>query len=311
MLHKLSFAVESHQYFVLLGKTGSGKTLLLESIAGLHPIEGTVRFDGADITRLPPEKRHFGFVYQDFALFSNMNVHQNIRYASRYKIIENANKLFDDLVGFLDLGHLLDRPIHHLSGGERQRVAIARAVYSRPRLLLLDEPLSAVDPTFRNAIMKSLKEIVHRYDTSIIHVTHNFREASYLADTIAVILDGKMLQIGPAKEVLEKPNNIDVARFLGFKNIFSTSLLGFEQHNRYFSIDPNTIVFSNEPADDGYSFPCIIEKIMGITDHYKVFARVEDALFFAKVPRHVFDRLKLHEGSQSYIRINKKEIAFL
>jgi len=169
-----------------------------------------------------------------------------------------------------------------------------------------DEPLSAVDPTFRNSIMRSLKDIVKRYNTTIVHVTHNFREASYLGDKIAVILNGEILQIGNSYEVLNRPTSIEVAKFLGFKNIFLASNLGFNQDNRYFSIDPNKILFSHKKHPEEFAFECNIEKIMGISDHYKVFAKVDDMVFFAKVPKNMFDRLKLKEGMRAYMYINKR-----
>ena len=310
-LQKLSFEVTKNSYFVILGKTGSGKTMLLESLAGIQKVEGNIFYDDGDITNLLPEKRDFGFVYQDFVLFPNMNVKQNITFASRYKKIENSEELFEDLVDFLQIKNILDRDIKYLSGGEKQRVAIARAIYSRPKLLLLDEPLSAVDPTFRNSIMKSLKDIVKRYDTTIIHVTHNFREASYLSDEIAVMIDGRILQIGKTDDVLNHPNNIEVAEFLGFKNIFASSFLGFKQKDRFFSVDPNVILFTHKKADNEYCFACEIEEVMGITDHYKVFAKVEEVLFFAKVPRNMFDKLGLKEGTKCFLCIRKRDVVFI
>ncbi len=312
ILGKISFEIEKNSYCVILGKTGSGKTMLLESIAGIQNPEGNLYFDGKDISNISPNKRDFGFVYQDFALFPNMSVEKNIKFSARYKKIEDEKNLFLDLIEFLQIKDILKRDIKYLSGGEKQRVAIARAIYSRPKLLLLDEPLSAVDPTFRNSIMKSLKEIVQRYNTTIIHVTHNFREASYLADKIAVMLDGQILQIGDAKDVLNSPSSIEVAKFLGFKNIFSTKILGFEQKNKFFSIDPNKIDFLKEKCLDDYCFECKIEKIMGITDHYKIFATVKDTQsFFAKIPKQIFMELKLNEGDKSYIFINKKDVVFI
>jgi molybdate/tungstate transport system ATP-binding protein len=311
VLGKLSFEVQKNSYFVILGKTGSGKTMLLESIAGIQSAEGEIYCDKERMDILPPEKRDFGFVYQDFVLFPNMSVRENITFSQRYKKIKDSEKLFDDLVDFLHIGHILERDIKHLSGGEKQRVAIARAIFSRPRLLLLDEPLSAVDPTFRNSIMKSLKDIVSRYDTTIIHVTHNFREASYLADNIAIMLDGRILQIGKSDEVLNKPSSLEVAKFLGFKNIFEASLLGFDQEGRYFSVDPNKILFSYDKVDKEYCFKCKIDKVMGITDHYKVFAKVDGKTFFAKVPKNMFDRLELKEGKECFLCIDKKDIVFI
>ena len=311
MLHKLSFEVEKHSYFVILGRTGSGKTMLLEALAGIQKVEGSISCDGVDVTDFLPEKRNFGFVYQDFVLFPNMSVEKNIKYSSRYKDIEGKDELFDDLISFLKIEHILQRDTKHLSGGEKQRVAIARAIYSRPKLLLLDEPLSAVDPTFRNSIMKSLKDIVKRYSMTIIHVTHNFREASFLADRVAVLLDGRILQIGDTYEVLNEPKNIEVAKFLGFKNIFPTKLLGFEQNGRYFSVDPNKIGFGDKKSDDIYSFDCVIENILGMSEHYKVFAKVEDETFFCKVHKSALDGKELKEGQKTKIYMDKKDVKFI
>jgi molybdate/tungstate transport system ATP-binding protein len=311
VLHKLSFEIEKNSYFVLLGQTGSGKTMLLESIAGLQNIEGNIYFDGRNITNLPPEKRNFGFVYQNFLLFPNMSVKDNITYSGRFKKIKGKDELFDDLVEFLQIKNLLHRDIKHLSGGERQRVAIARAIFSRPKLLLLDEPLSAVDPTFRNSIMKALKDIIKRYDITILHVTHNFREASFLADKVAVMIDGKILQTGGAYEVLNEPSNIEVARFLGFKNVFPTSLLGFNQTDKFFTVDPSRIKFGDKQRDDLYCFSCVIENILGISDHYKIFAKVGDDTFFCKVHESTFESKILKEGDLTNIYIDKKDVAFI
>ena len=311
ILGKFSLNIKENSYFIILGKTGSGKTMLLESIAGIQNIEGQIYFQDKNITNLAPNQRNFGFVYQDFALFPNMNVLRNIKFSARYKKIEDEENLFSDLINFLQIKDILYRDIKHLSGGEKQRVAIARAIYSRPKLLLLDEPLSAVDPTFRNSIMKSLKEIIKRYNTTIIHVTHNFREASYLADKIAVMIDGKILQVGKAHDVLNNPSTIEVAKFLGFKNIFSTDILGFKQENKFFSVDPNKIKFLNTKSKDDYCFECMIEKIMGITDHYKVFVKIKDLQFFVKIPIQIFDKLSLYEGHNSFIFINKKDVVFI
>ncbi len=309
-LGKLSFAVEDRSYFVILGKTGSGKTLLLESLAGLQPSSGKIIFDREDISDQMPEKRAFGLVYQDFALFPHLNVEKNILYSSRFKKIEDSKVLFDDLVEFLGIEDILSREITHLSGGEKQRVAIARAIYSRPRLLLLDEPLSAIDPTLRTSIMKSLKQIVSRYGISIIHVTHNFREATYLADTIAVMLDGKMLQVGRAEDVLNRPNSIEVARFLGFKNILPASIFGFES-DRFISINPNNILFSRDKQDREHCFECNIRKILSQADYHKVIAEVGKMQIYAKVSRNMFAKLSLREGQNMYACIDEKDVVLI
>jgi len=306
-LNILSLDIEKNEYFVLLGRTGSGKTLLLESIAGFQEIEGEIYFEGKQISKLSPNKRNFGFLYQNFALFPHLNVEKNIRFSEKYH--QKDEKLFEDLINFLQIKHLLKREIKYLSGGEAQRVALARAIYSKPKLLLLDEPLSAIDPTMRNEIMKNLKELPKRYDLSVIHVTHNFREASYLADRLGIILKGTLLQVGNAKDVLKNPNSIEVAQFLGFKNLFNITLLGFENPNKYFSIDPNQIILSKERSKKyDYCFEGTIEEIMGITDHYKIFVRVNNKQFFIKKPKAELEKLNINKNEKIYICFNKKKL---
>ncbi len=310
MLKDISLKVPQGSYFVILGKTGSGKTMLLESIAGIQEVEGYLYWEGREITTLPPEKRGFGFVYQDFALFPNLTVRKNITYSDHFGPKQDKTALFEDLIGFLQIGGLLDRAIIHLSGGEKQRVAIARAIYSRPKLLLLDEPLSAVDPTFKNSIMKSLREMLTRYGITIIHVTHNFKEAAYLADEIAVVLDGRVLQVGESDQVLNHPNCVEVARFLGFKNILPVTILG-EKREGLFSVDPNAILFSHKQVAGEQCLPCHITEVIGIADHYKVFAKVEGGQFFAKVPKNMFKKLGLKEGTSCYLCIKAEDVVYV
>ncbi|MDD2384295.1 MAG: ATP-binding cassette domain-containing protein [Sulfurospirillaceae bacterium] len=310
-LHDISFDVGEGEYFVILGHSGAGKTVILESIAGLHHVGGKLLFNDKDITRLAPENREVGFVYQDFALFPNMNVKENILYAGRYKHIENAQELLEDLISFLGLEKIMDRRIDNLSGGEKQRVAIARAIYARPKILLLDEPLSAIDPTFRNAIMKFLKDIHRRYGLTTLHVTHNFREASYLADRIAIVMDGKVQQVGSANEVLSHPASLKVAEFLGFKNILPGALLQSDE-TRLFSIDPNDILVSreNDLACD-YVFEGVLDECMGIVDHFKLFISVGDHQFFVKSLKREHEGCAIDRGEKIVIGFLKKDVTYL
>ncbi len=308
LLDNINLNIEENEYFVLLGQSGSGKTKLLETIAGLNDCKGNIKFKDEDIVSLSPEKRDIGFVYQDFALFPNLNVEKNIRFSSRYKHIEEADEIFEDIVGFLKLGHLLKRDTKELSGGEKQRVAIARALFSKPKILLLDEPLSAIDPTFRNSIMKSLKDIHKRYNLTTIHVTHNFREASFLADKIAIIKNGLILQTGKSEEVLNYPVNIEVAKFLGFKNIFPTKFLRDDSSSEFFSIDPNIIRTTNLENLD-YIYEGIVEECMGVVDHYKLFVKVKEYQFFIKILKRDYENFKI--GKKIKIGFNKKDICFI
>lgn len=311
-LKNINLDIQNNEYFVLLGQSGSGKTMLLEMIAGLNSCTGNIVFKGKDISLVPTEKRDVGFVYQDFALFPNLNVEENIRFSSKYKKIEDADELFNDLVDFLKLENLLERETIDLSGGEKQRVAIARALFSRPKILLLDEPLSAIDPTFRNSIMKSLKEIHRRYDVITIHVTHNFREASYLADKIAIIMDGEIKQVGLAKDVLNHPANIEVAKFLGFKNIFPATMLGYESSSKVYSVDPNVIkVAKDGDIKTDYIFDGVVDECMGIVDHYKLFVKVKQHQFFIKILKRDYEGCYADRTKIIQIGFDKKDISFI
>ena len=222
-LKKISFNVKKGEYFVILGPTGSGKTLLLETIAGFHKIDdGRLLIDGKDITNLTPNERKIGFVYQDYMLFPNMSIWDNIAYGLRVlkederKIEERVKQLAD----MLSISHILHRYPLNLSGGEQQRVAIARALAIQPQILLLDEPLSALDEMLRMRIIKDLKKINREERVTMIHVTHSRQDAILLADRIAVIKDGRILQIGKTEEVFRKPKNKFIAEFVGVENLF-------------------------------------------------------------------------------------------
>jgi molybdate/tungstate transport system ATP-binding protein len=311
-LKDINLDIHKGEYFVLLGQSGSGKTRLLEAIAGLNPSSGTIHYRDDEISKKNPEHRDIGFVYQDFALFPNFNVRENITFSAKYKKLNNPEQLFNDIVNFLELKDLLDRSITDLSGGEKQRVAIARALYSQPKILLLDEPLSAIDPTFRNAIMKNLKEIHRRYDLTTIHVTHNFREASYLADKIAIIMDGRIEQVGAADEVLNHPQNIEVAKFLGFKNIFPTQLIGVETDAKYFSVDPNNIrVLKDKTITCDYVFEGSLDECMGITDHFKLFVNVGENQFFLKILKREYENCVVNLNENIEIGFNSKDVIYI
>ena len=217
------------EFFVLLGPTGSGKTVLLESIAGLMPVtRGEIHLDGREVTRLPPERRAIGIVYQDSALFPHLSVRENITYGLRYHDTDPARskERLDRLVEVLGIDHLLERGPAHLSGGEKQRVALARALVVAPDLLLLDEPLSALDPNFREEIRDILKDLHRNTGITVLMVTHDFAEARYLADRIAIIRNGRLEQTGGCDEIFMRPATPFTARFVGMRNRFEARFHG-------------------------------------------------------------------------------------
>jgi len=228
LLDRIDLAVAEGEFFTILGPTGAGKTLILESVAGLMRVDGgRISVGGRDVTRLPPERRGIGIVYQDQALFPHLRVAANIRYGLRYRPRDpDADARFDRLVRRLELAPLLDRGVVHLSGGERQRVALARALVVAPQVLLLDEPLSALDPNFREEIRDLLRRLHRETGITVLMVTHDFAEAHFLAERTAVIGAGRIEQVGPVAEVFQRPVSPAVAGFVGMKNIFPARFEG-------------------------------------------------------------------------------------
>jgi len=192
-LKEISLEVKPGEYFVILGPSGAGKTVLLEILAGIYPPDqGKIWLGERDITHWPPEKRRFGFVYQDHALFPHPTVEGNIGFGlrdSRLNPLQRKQEIREtaDLLG---IAHLLSRQPHTLSGGESQRVALARALITRPPVLLLDEPLSSLDPPTREILQQELKRLHLIFGSIFIHVTHDFEEAFFLGERIGVLMGG-------------------------------------------------------------------------------------------------------------------------
>jgi len=228
-LDELSLKVESGEYFVILGPTGAGKTLLLELIAGFHvPDSGRVLVDGKEVTNLPPEKHNLAFVYQNYSLFPHMSVKKNIEFGMRMKKIRDPKRVLDTARD-LKITHLLDRNPLTLSGGEQQRVALARALVTDPKILLLDEPLSALDPRTQENARELLSFLHKKNKLTVLHITHDQTEARIMADRIAVIMDGKLMQVGTPEEIFEKPVEGQVASFVGFENVLKGRVVSADQ----------------------------------------------------------------------------------
>lgn len=221
-LEALDLKVMSNEYCVLLGPSGAGKTVILEMLAGLiRPDAGQVLWDGRDITSAAPETRRFAMVYQDYALFPHMSVRANIAFGLRSRGVSRteAEGRAEAVARNLGIAELLARRPATMSGGEQQRVALARALATEPKLLLLDEPLAAVDIAGRRRLRDQLKQLQQQTHTTFLHVTHDIDEAMFLADRVAVILGGRLRQVAPPEELFRRPSDRDVARFLGMRNI--------------------------------------------------------------------------------------------
>ncbi len=221
-------SVEKGEFLVFLGPTGSGKTVLLETLAGLRqPRDGRIWFGDRDVTEEPPERRRVGFVYQDYALFPHLPVAKNIAFGlsmrgPRTRAGRNGvdQERVVALASLLGIEQLLERYPDTLSGGEQQRVALARALAIEPDVLLLDEPLSALDRKTRRELRIELRRLHRELGTTVLHVTHDLDEALALGDRIAVLIDGDLRQVGIPSDVIQRPIDAETARLLGMTNVF-------------------------------------------------------------------------------------------
>jgi len=234
---RVDLDIREDEFFTLLGPSGSGKTTCLRIIAGFErPDEGRVELAGRDVTDLPPYERDVNTVFQDYALFPHMSVGENVEYGLRIakKSKEERRRRAAEALEMVRLGGFEERRPTHLSGGQRQRVALARALVNRPRVLLLDEPLGALDLKLRQQMQHELRSIQGDVGITFVYVTHDQEEALTMSDRLAVFADGRVEQVGPPADVYEHPANEFVAGFVGVSNIV-------ERDGQRFTIRPEKV----------------------------------------------------------------------
>ena len=331
LLQDINLDIESGEYFIILGPTGAGKTVLLEAIAGLYPVlEGEVWIDGNEITDLSPEKRGIGIVYQDQALFPHLPVEENIAFGlkMRKRPKDEIKSKTDAIAEVMGILHLLKRSPATLSGGEKQKVALARALVAEPKVLLLDEPLSALDPETRERMQGELREMHRKVMVTIIHVTHDFEEAITLGHRVAVLNDGCIAQIGTPEEFLRQPSSEFVARFALSRNIFSGRVVLIEdgcalidvggtklrattetKGEVRLSIRPEDILISRELLQST-ARNCFQGVISDIADRgsiiYITVTLPPD--FICIITRQAFDELELRNGGKVWITFKASAI---
>ena len=224
-LGPVDLTVPPGRVLVVLGPSGAGKTMLLETICGLRQqLCGQIRLDGTELTGLDPERRGIGLVFQDAALFPHLSVRENVRFGPRARGRAADAATADSLLHRFGIGHLANRSPRTLSGGERQRVALARALAIRPGLLLLDEPLSALDQPTREEMRALLQDVLADLDIPAVHVTHDRDEALSIGDDLAIIIGGRLAQAGPAGQVTAAPAGQAAARLLGWVHLGSGAI---------------------------------------------------------------------------------------
>jgi spermidine/putrescine transport system ATP-binding protein len=221
----LSLTVPDGSFFALLGPSGCGKTTTLRMIAGLEePSQGTIHIGDTDITTQKPYRRNVNTVFQNYALFPHLTIFENIAFGLRRRGLKDVKTEVENALNLVELGHLAERKPGQLSGGQQQRIAVARAIVNRPEVLLLDEPLGALDLKLRRQMQIELKRIQMEVGITFIHVTHDQEEAMTMADTIAVMNQGKIEQMGSATDLYEAPKTAFVANFLGQCNLIKAKV---------------------------------------------------------------------------------------
>ncbi|MFD5376859.1 ABC transporter ATP-binding protein [Streptomyces griseoincarnatus] len=224
-VHPLDLTVPEGSFFALLGASGCGKTTTLRMIAGLEePTAGTVHLGDQDVTALPPYKRPVNTVFQSYALFPHLDIYENVAFGLRRRGIKSVKKQVEEMLELVQLGEQARKKPHQLSGGQQQRVAVARALINHPKVLLLDEPLGALDLKLRRQMQLELKRIQTEVGITFVHVTHDQEEAMTMADCVAVMNAGRVEQLGTPADLYENPRTTFVANFLGTSNFIGAEV---------------------------------------------------------------------------------------
>jgi len=329
-LKDVSLEIDDGDYFMVLGPTGAGKTILLETIAGIYrPDTGRIFLNGREITVLPPRDRHIGMVYQDYMLFPHLTVEENITFGLKSRKVskEKARNKAGDLAELLGISQLRHRHPGTLSGGEQQRVAIARALIVEPEVLLLDEPLSALDSETKVKLREELRRLHSLTHITIVHVTHSFDEAFLLGNQMAIMNKGNIMQVGEPVEVFSRPNSKFVAEFLGIRNLYrgeaavenGLSIIGVNNTRIvsvvpktgrvYASIRPENILVSLKPIESSArnSFTGTIKEIRDQGTIIKITVDVGIPVI-AAITRRSFNDMELRKRMKVHLTFKASDV---
>ena len=292
-LTQVSVDIPTGSLTALLGPSGGGKSTLLRIIAGLEvPDSGTIEIGGADATQLSPQHRNVGFVFRHYAAFKHMTVAANVGFGLKIRKRPKAeiNKRVNELLELVHLEHFAGRYPAQLSGGQRQRMALARALAVEPQVLLLDEPFGALDAQVRKELRAWLRRLHDEVRVTTVFVTHDQEEAMEVADTIVVMADGQVRQVGTPDDLYDRPASDFVMSFLGPVTTVAGQL-----------VRPHDLVLSTEPAAG--SAAAVVDRVVRLGFEVRVDARVDGTPFWAQVTRHRAQLLALRPGDTVYVRV--------
>jgi spermidine/putrescine transport system ATP-binding protein len=338
-VNNVSLTVHTGEFLTLLGPSGCGKTTLLRLLAGFEmPDEGTLLLDGEDVSHVPPYRRSVNQVFQSYALFPHMTVSQNVGFGLRMQNVPfaEAGSRIREALATVSLNDLADRYPHQLSGGQRQRVALARAIVPRPKVLLLDEPLSALDAKLRHAMQLELKHLHRKLGMTFVFVTHDQEEALTMSDRIAVINKGRIEQLGDATEIYHRPRTPFAADFIGQANLLDSTVLsrngttarirlesGLEliiantellpgATKALVSVRPEKIHISRQPVEAENVFPASIEEeiFQGATDSLRLVTD-QGTRLHALVANESATQEAFHAGDRVYCSLHLDDLVIV
>lgn len=292
----VEFDLAEGEFFSLLGSSGCGKTTLLRLLAGLESgIDSSIIIKGRSVGDLPPFKRNVGMVFQEYALFPHLNVFENVAYGLRahHHTSQSVKKRVGELIDLFELNGLEKRNVNFLSGGEKQRVALARSIAVNPQILLLDEPFSALDHSLRLRLRKQLRDYQRQLGITTIFVTHQQEEALQLSDRLAVMSNGRFLQVGTPQEIYETPCNAQVAEFMGEGNWIDDCF-----------VRPENLCVLPQNADSAVGFEATVKTI----EYFGYLKRVELTSVYGDLISFVPTNRVLSSGERIFVKINQENL---
>lgn len=331
----LNLQISSSELLVLVGPTGGGKTTLLNVIAGITEYRGSVLLDGKVVDSLAPDKRGIGYLFQDLALFPHLDVGSNIEYGLKVQKMEEAKRKtrVQELMELFNISHLRMRYPKGLSGGEQQRVALARALAPSPGILLLDEPMSSLDPTTSKYLRIELKKILKELQITVVYVTHNLMEAEEMADRMALIYNGQIQQVSTPRDMIFSPCNDTVSNFVGMPNIIECDYSKVIEHGlvelksgdmslllphdgnsiKKVAIFPSDIYVSDikPPGSRVNRFRGTIVGVKLLLSVARVRVKVLNKLFLAELPIDTFKEMGLKPGLEVFVVIKLRRIRYV